>query len=294
MLVDTHSHLNFKAYDKDRDEVIKRTQKEGVVCIDVGTKYETSKRAIELAEQNENIFAAVGMHPIHIKTDLMKLKMDEEEGAFEPLGEEYDKEKYKRLVLEDRKKAEGSERSRRIVAIGEIGLDYYYLPKKNTVEQFSAQGGPASGWKELQRKVFVQQLDLAKELNLPVIVHCRMAHEDVLKILGDYSGVKGTIHCFTGNWEEAQKYMDLGFYLGINGIIFKFNIDEVIKKAALDKILVETDCPYLTAPQAGPKGTRNEPAFVKHVVQKIADLKGVTFDEVASATTQSAQKLFKI
>ena len=91
MIIDTHSHLNFKAYDKDREEVIKRTQKEGVVCIDVGTKYETSKQAIELAEKNESIYAAIGLHPIHIKTDLMKLRMDESEGGFMPLGEEFDK-----------------------------------------------------------------------------------------------------------------------------------------------------------------------------------------------------------
>jgi TatD DNase family protein len=273
MLVDTHSHLNFKAYDRDRDEVIKRTQKEGVICIDVGTKYETSKNVIELAEKNENIFAAIGMHPIHIKTDLMKLRMDEEEGAFKPLGEEFDKERYKELA-----------KSKKVVAVGEIGLDYYYKPKTNTrLEKF----------KELQKKVFIEQLDLAKELSLPVIIHVRMAYEDVLEILSKRKN-RGVIHCFTGSWEEAQKYMDLGFYLGVNGIIFKFDIDEVIKKAPLEKLLVETDCPYLTPPQAGPREVRNEPIFVKHVVQKIADLKGITFQEVADKTTENAKKLFRI
>ena len=155
MIIDTHSHINFKAYDKDREEVIKRTRDEGVVCIDVGTKYETSKLAIELAEKNEGIYAAIGMHPIHIKTDLMKLKMDEEEGAFEPLGEEFDKEKYKELA-----------KSKKVVAIGEIGLDYYYKPKSKTkTEQF----------KQKQKEIFIQQLEMAEELNLPVIIHCRMA-----------------------------------------------------------------------------------------------------------------------
>ena len=284
MLIDTHSHISFKAYDADREEVVKRTQKDlpaqagGVVCVDVGTKYETSKLAIELAEKNENIFAAIGMHPIHIKTDLMKMKMDEEEGAFEPLGEEFDKERYKELA-----------KSKKVVAIGEIGLDYYYRPKGTTkLEKF----------KELQKKVFIEQLDLAKELDLPVIIHCRMAHSDVLEILtlrhSSGQAARGTIHCFTGNWEEAQKYMDLGFYLGINGIIFKFNIDEVIKKAPLEKLLVETDCPYLTPPQAGPKETRNEPIFVKYVAQRIAELKGISFQEVADKTTENAKKLFKI
>ena len=305
MLVDTHSHLNFKAYDKDREEVIQRTQKEGVVCIDVGTKYETSKNAIELAEKNDGIYAAIGMHPIHIKTDLLKLKMDspptnfeleggntkfnhktnskleggKEEGAFEPLGEEFDKARYRDLVLRSR----SDEGKDKIVAIGEIGLDYYYKPKTTSrLEQF----------KSLQKKVFTEQLDLAKELNLPVIIHCRMAHNEIIEILGNYKGLMGTIHCFTGSWEQAQKYMDLGFYLGINGIIFKMDLDEVIKNAPLDKILVETDCPYLTPPEAG--AGRNEPIFVKHVIQKIADLKGISFGEVAQATTENAKKLFKL
>ena len=272
MVIDTHSHLNFKAYDKDRDEVIQRTQEEGVVCIDVGTKYETSKFAIELAEKNEGMYAAIGMHPIHIKTDLLKLKMDEEEGAFEPLGEEYDKEKYRELA-----------KSKKVVAIGEIGLDYYYRPKTKTrQEQF----------KEKQKEVFKQQLDLARELALPVIIHCRMAHDDIINILESYKSITGVIHCFTGNWEQAQKYMDLGFHLGINGIIYKMDLNEVIKNAPLDKILVETDCPYLTPPEAGAE--RNEPIFVKHVIQKIADLKGIIFDEVAEATTMNAKKLFRI
>ena len=273
MIIDTHSHLSFKAYDKDREEVVKCTQKEGVICIDIGTKYETSKNAIELAEKNEGIYASIGLHPIHIKTDLMKLRTDEEEGNFAPLGEEFDKEKYRELA-----------KSKKVVAIGEIGLDYYYRPKTTSrLEQF----------KELQKKVFIEQLDLAEELDLPVIIHCRMAHNDVLEILANRKN-KGVIHCFTGSLEEAKKYINLGFSLGINGIIFKFDIDEVIKQTTLDKILVETDCPYLTPPQAGPKETRNEPIFVKHVIQKIADLKGLSFDQVAEATTQNAKNLFNI
>jgi TatD DNase family protein len=273
MIIDTHSHISFKAYDADREEVVKRTKEAGVVCVDVGTKYETSKMAIELAEKNEGIYAAIGMHPIHIKTDLMKLKMDEEEGAFAPLGEEYDKERYRELA-----------KSKKVVAIGEIGLDYYYKPKTTArLEQF----------KELQRKVFVEQLDLAKELDLPVIVHCRMAHDEIIEILGEHKGLTGTIHCFTGSWEQAQKYVDLGFYLGINGIIFKFDIDEVIKQAPLDRLLVETDCPYLTPTVEG-KDTRNEPIFVKHVIQRIADLRGVSFEEIANKTTENAKRLFKI
>lgn len=272
MIIDSHSHLSFKAYDNDRDEVIKRIKQGGLVCIDVGTKYETSKRAVELAEKHEGIYAAIGMHPIHIKTDLLKLKMDEEEGEFKPLGEDFNHDNYKKLALS----------SRRVVAIGEIGLDYYYKPKTKTkLEQF----------KEKQKQVFTQQLELAKELDLPVIIHCRMAFEDIYEILKN-NNLRGVVHCFTGNWTLAKKFIDLGFYIGINGIIYKMDLTEVIKQCPLDKILIETDCPYLTPKEEGEK--RNEPIFVKHVIQKIADLKGLTFDQIAQAATQNAQKLFGI
>jgi len=271
MIIDTHSHLNFKAYKNDLGEVIKRTLAEGLVCINVGTKYETSKDAIELAEKYDGMYAAIGLHPIHIKTDLMKLRVDEDEGGFAPLGEEYNKEKYIELA-----------KNKKVVAIGEIGLDYYYKPKtKGRLEEF----------KELQRKVFIQQLELAEELNLPVIIHCRSAFEDLYKILQS-KNLQGVIHCFTGNLQEAWRFVDLGFYLGINGIIDKFDLNEVIKNISLNKIIVETDCPYLTPKVEGDK--RNEPIFVKHVVQKIADLRGIGFDEVASATTQNAKNLFGI
>jgi TatD DNase family protein len=274
MIIDTHSHLNFKAYNNDREEVIKRAQKEGIVCIDVGTKYETSKQAIELAEKyNKGVYAAIGLHPIYASAGFQKLKTGPDEGEFLIKEESFDKEKYKELA-----------KSKKVVAIGEIGLDYYYKPKSKTkLEQF----------KEMQKKVFVEQLELAEELNLPVIMHCRMAHQDLINILKNRKHIKGVIHCFTGTLNEAQQYIDLGFCIGINGIIFKFNVDEVIKTIPLEKILTETDCPYLTPPIEG-KDKRNEPIFIKHVVQKIADLRQITFGEVADKTTKNAKKLFKI
>ena len=280
MILDTHSHLNFKAYDNDRDEVVKRTLQGSVWMINVGTKYETSKQAVEIAEKyNDGVYAAIGLHPIYASAEFQKVKTDPEEGDFFVKEEVFDYERYKRLALSA---------SRRVVAIGEIGLDYYYKPKTNVkLEQF----------KEKQKRVFIEQLEFAKELNLPVIIHCRMAHNDIIEILKTQQ-VRGVIHCFTGNLEEAQRYMDLGFYIGINGIIFKLDLDEVIKNAPLYKILVETDCPYLIPPLArrSPEGEggRNEPIFVKHVIQKIADLKGISFNEVAETTTQNARKLFKI
>lgn len=278
--IDTHSHLNSNAFENDSDEVIKKTLSENIWMINVGTNYNTSKTAVEIAQKYEQgVFAAVGLHPMYSAAEFIKLKTDPNEGDF-LLENNFDKEKYRKLALSALSAVEGSG-SRKVVAIGEIGLDYYYKPKTTTkLAQF----------KEKQKQIFSEQLNLAKELNLPVILHCRMAHDDVIEILGQQKNISGVIHCFTGTLEQAQKYIDMGFYIGINGIIFKFNIDEIIKKVTLEKILVETDCPYLTPPQE--KRRRNEPIFIKHTIQKIADLKEVSFEIIAEKTTQNAKRLF--
>lgn len=280
MIIDTHAHLNFKVFENDLDEVMDRTLAENVWTINVGTRYETSQRAVEVAEKYEKgIYAAIGLHPIYAAADLVKTRTDSDEGSFLIKEEVFDKEKYKGLALSG---------SRRVVAIGEIGLDYYYKPKTTAkLEQF----------KQKQKEIFVKQIDLAAELGLPVILHCRMAHQNLIEILkskikNQNEKIKGVVHCFTGSKEEMRQYIDMGFFIGFNGIIFKLNLDEIIKEAPLNKILVETDCPYLTPPQGA--GKRNEPIFVKHVIQKIAELGGVGFDEVAEKTTRNAKNLFKI
>ncbi len=274
MIIDTHSHVNFNAFKEDKDEVMKRTLAEDIWMINVGTKYETSQSAIQLAEQyQEGVFAAIGLHPIYAAAEFVKTKTDPDEGEFFIHEQEFDKEKYKQLVLSTKK----------VVAIGEVGLDYYYKPK--TTEKLKQ-------FKEKQKQVFLQQIELAKELNLPMILHCRVAHDDVIEILKEQKDVRGVIHCFTGTVEQAKKYIDLGFYIGINGIIFKLQLDEVIKSCPLEKMVVETDCPYLTPAPEGQK--RNEPMFIKHTIQKVADLKSVSFEEVAEKTTQNARKLFNI
>ena len=252
MLIDTHAHLNFSAYKNDVDEVIKRTLDNNIWMINVGSQYSTSKRAVELAGKYEKgVWAAVGLHPIHSQ-------------------DEFVREKYKELA-----------RSKKVVAIGEIGLDY----KKEYVP-----------FKKRQREVFLQQLKLAEELDLPVIFHCRMAHADLLEFINSKfksqnSKLNGVVHCFTGAWEQAIEYLDMGFYLGFNGIIFKLNLDEIIKKIPLDKILIETDCPYLTPPQI--EG-RNEPLYVKYVAEKIAQIKKLSYDKISAITTENAIKLFKL
>ncbi len=270
MIIDSHAHLNFKAFEKDRGKVINNCLENDFWMINVGTKYETSEKAVEIAERyKEGVYASVGLHPMHATPDLMKIRTDPEEGAFKTSGENFEAERYRSLAS-----------SEKVIAIGEIGLDYYYRPK--TKRKLSL-------FKEKQKEVFLKQVALAEELDLPVIVHCRMAHEDLLSSLGRY---KGVIHCFTGDLEQARKYIDLGYFIGFNGIIFKMDLDEVIKNIPLEKILVETDCPYLTPPRASSK--RNEPLFVKYVIEKIAKLKGVSFEKVSEVTFDNTRSLFKI
>lgn len=273
MIIDTHSHLQFAAFEKDTDEVVKRTTSQGILAINVGTNYQTSLKGVEFAQKyGTGFFAAVGLHPLYAAQEFMKAKADPNEGIFES-PEEFNVEKYRALAV-----------SKSVVAIGEIGLDYYYKPKTSAkLAEFKAK----------QKKVFLQQLDLANELSLPVIFHCRMAHDEVIEILKNRSDAKkGVIHCFTGNLEQAQKYTAMGYLLGINGIIFKFNIDEVIKTIPLENLLLETDCPYLTPPQEGKK--RNEPIFMNYTIQKIAELKNISVEEVKNQTTQNAKKLFSL
>ncbi|OGZ22654.1 MAG: hypothetical protein A3E18_01005, partial [Candidatus Nealsonbacteria bacterium RIFCSPHIGHO2_12_FULL_38_18] len=199
MLIDTHSHLNFKDFENDLDGVIGRCVNEDVWVINAGSQYETSKKAVEIAKKNKTMFAAIGLHPIHARDDFRI-------------------EDYRSLAM-----------SEKVVAIGEIGLDRYK---------------DYGRYIERQKEIFLQQLDLAKELNLPVIIHCRKAHKEIIEILAEYK-LQGVIHCFAGIWEEAEQYLAMGFYLGFNGIMYKLDLKEVIEKTPLERILIETDSPYL-------------------------------------------------
>jgi len=279
MFFDTHAHLNFAAFVRDRDRVIKKCLKEKIWLINVGTNFFTSQKAIEIAQNyREGVYASVGLHPINLDTGLIKQKFDSdefEENKESPFEKEFDYEKYKKLA-----------QSKRVVAIGEIGLDYYWKPKtKARLEDFKLR----------QENLFLTELRLAKELDLPIIIHCRMAHEDLLRILRKQFSIydsqfKGVVHCFTGNEEQAKEYMELGFYIGFNGIIFKLDLDSVIKKIPLDKMLIETDCPYLSPPRYNQK--RNDPLGVKFVARKISRIKKVPLEQVSVQTTKNAQKLF--
>lgn len=290
MLIDTHAHLNFNAYKDDGDEVIKRALKNDVWMINVGSQYLTSCRAVEYAKKYpEGVFASVALHPIHLKSRKIKEEIDSQESLeFETQEEKFDYQKYKEIAVHSK-----------VVAIGESGLDYYHLDKGKEEEQ-----------KNLQKKSFLKHLELTKELNKPIIIHCREAHQDVLEILksqvslnckaitrsgatGSCFKFQGVVHSFSGRWSQAQQYLEMGFHLSFNGLItFARDYDKVIKNTPLERLLLETDCPYL-APVPF-RGQRNEPLYVKYVAEKIAEMKGVSFDEVATVTFESARKLFRI
>jgi len=248
MLIDTHAHLDGEQYDNDRDEVIKRALENGVdKIINVSFDLKSAKRAVELAQKYEHIFAAVGCHP----------KSREESGYV------FNKSDF--LEIAKRPK---------VVAIGECGLEL-----KNSDDLIS------------QQEIFQAQIDLAKQLGLPLIVHCRDGHQEVIEILAKAGNVKGAIHCFSGSWQTAQRYLSMNFYLSFNGIITYANdYDKVVKNMPLERLLLETDCPYLSP--APFRGQRNEPVHVKYVAQRVAEIRGESIEKIAQVTTQNARDLF--
>lgn len=254
-LIDIHSHVNFPDFDKDQDEVIKRALEAGIGMINVGTDYESSKKVIEIAEQHDGVYATVGFHPNDNKK------------------EEFNIEKYKDLAKHPK-----------VVAIGETGLDYFRI--KNSDLRF----------KNLQTRVFKQQVELALEIDKPLMIHCRDAHDEVLNILNSYfinhkSRLRGNVHFFSGTLEQAQKYLDLGFFLSFTGVItFTDQYNEIIKNIPLDKIMVETDAPFV-APVPY-RNQRNETLYVQEVAKKLAEIRGVSYEKIAEITTQNASKLF--
>lgn len=274
ILIDTHSHVNFKAFQADADEVIQRALDAGVWVINAGTKFETSRAAVELAEQySDGVYAAVALHPVHLFEHYVDIS--EEDRGFQTSGEEFDEPAFRDLVT----------RSLKVVGIGEFGLDFYRLP----------EGFDHNEIKKTQVEVALQHLELAKAVDKPVMIHCRDAYEELVILLkGHYRG-PGEIHCFTGTWSQAKKFVDLGFYIAVNGIITfdkTGRSEEVVKNLPLENMILETDAPYL-APVPY-RGKRNEPSYIKHVGEKIAEWKGLHYDEIANITTANARKLYRI
>ncbi len=274
MLIDTHSHLNFNSFKDDSRKIIQKCLDNDIWMINIGVEYSTSKRALEISKNHkQGVYASVGLHPIHMASGLVKIKSDPGEAIYQ---EEFDYEKYKELAL-----------SEKVKAVGEIGLDYYWKPKTK---------GRLNLFKEKQKDLLFQQLKLAKNLNLPVIFHCRMAHKDLIDFLkNSIKPEKAVAHGFVGNAEELTEYLNFGYYIGCNGIIFKkiegIDFEENIKRTPLERILLETDCPYLAPPN---QGQRNTPLNLKYIAQRIADIKRISFEKVAETTFQNAKNLFSI
>jgi TatD DNase family protein len=274
--IDIHSHVNFKAFDLDRDEVIRRALAGDTWVINVGTQVDTSKSAIELAHKYpEGVYAIVGLHPIHTSASYHdEQELGEGNKEFTSRGETFDKNVYKEF-LKDKK----------VVAIGECGLDYYHAEEPLI---------------DRQRKAFIEQIELANEFNKPLMLHVRNAYMDALAILKEHAKVKGVAHFFTGTWEEAKAYLDFGFMISFAGAItFPPKKDgtgahtyEVVKNTPLNMILTDTDSPYV-APVPY-RGKRNEPVYVSEIVKKIAEIKGLPEKEVADAIILNAKRLFDI
>ncbi len=253
MLIDTHAHLHFPQFDADLENVILRAREAGVVgIINIGTDLKTSLKSVAIAEAHENVYAAVGIHP-HDAAD---------------------------ACLEDVETLRTLLDHPKVVAIGEVGLDFY----RNLSPQ------------DVQRRMLRMFLDWAKETAKPLVIHTREAEDDILAILQDRgkSGWSGVFHCFPGDERMADKVINLGFHVSFTGIItFKNSHSaEVVRHVPLEKLLVETDCPFM-APVPH-RGKRNEPAFAQLVAQKIAELKGTSFEQVAQHTTENAKNLFGI
>jgi len=263
-MIDTHAHLNLENFKNDYLSVAERSFNFGIEkIINIGINFKTSKKAIEISKRIKNCYAAIGLHPQ------------------ESLKENFSFEKYISLT----------KKTKKIVAIGEIGLDYYPLIDLNE--------------KKIERKNFLEQLKFARLLNLPIIIHSRGSKKnpkdsylEIIELLKEnyQGGRKGVIHCFTSDWEIAQKFLDLDFYIGFTGIITFKNANkeliEVAKKTPLSRILTETDCPFL-APEPF-RGKRCEPWHVKFILKKLAEIKGISFSRMEEITTKNAKELFKI
>ncbi|WNQ11659.1 TatD family hydrolase [Paenibacillus aurantius] len=254
MLTDTHAHLNSPDFDEDRDEVIARARDNGVTrIVNVGFNRETIPSSLELAERYDFIYSTVGWHP----QDAKDMRPEDLEWIEELCAHE------------------------KVVAIGEIGLDYYWDTSP----------------KDVQDRVFREQIRLARKVGLPLVIHNREAHHDILKVLKEEKAaeVGGIMHCFSGSWETAKQCLDMNFHLSFGGPVTFKNArqpKEVLEKTPLDRLLVETDCPYLTPHPY--RGKRNETGYVRLVAETAAELKGIPYEELARITTENAVRLLKL
>ena len=284
MLIETHAHLDYPDFANDFDDVLRRATEAGVTrIITIGTSVESSQRAVDLAEKHSNIYAVIGVHPTYAE--------EAGEDVITPLRE--------------------LAKNPRVVAIGETGLDYHYLPSAKVAKEKQVQVLAGAlrtetdeemeakihdgAYKSKQASLFEQQLDLAVELGLNVVIHQRDAWDDTLEIMRPFAGkLRGVFHCFGGSLEQANEVLDLDHLVSFTGIVTFKNgaaVREVAAQIPLWKFMVETDCPYL-APVPF-RGKRCEPAYTRLVAESIAAARGVPLEEIASATTETAEQFFR-
>lgn len=265
MLFDSHTHLNFKAFDEDRDAVLSRCRESSMLLMNVGAAIETSEKAVDLALKNDFCYATVGLHPIHV------------------YDEEFDMARYQHLI----DSAKG-----RVKAIGECGIDYWHIKRPDI---------PMEELKVQQRRLFEAHIDLALKNDLALMIHGRNGAEDMtaykdIYAIAEAKGVRrATVHCYGGDLDEALMFTSKGFFIGITGIITfdkTGKLDEIVRAVKLENLLIETDAPYLSPVPY--RGQRNEPPYVMEVAKHIAKVKGLSVEEVVEVTCANAKKLFMI
>lgn len=268
--IDIHAHVNFAAFRQDAEKIIEKSLKNNIWIINIGSQKTTSKQAIILAEKyHQGVYASVGHHPIHSCCSCVDDEdIDESVDLQEDNPNDFDIQYYRQLTESDK-----------VVSIGECGLDYFHLKDDKD--------------KKDQRDIFIEQLKLAEETNLPIMLHIREAFDDALAILKDFPNIKVNAHFFSGSWSLARRFLDLGHTLSFTGVItFASQYDEIIKNCPLDRIMSETDCPYVS-PEPH-RGQRNEPSNVRFVAERIAFLRPESREEVLLALVNNARRVFGI
>ena len=280
MMIDTHCHIHFKAFENNRDEVIARCKEKQVILNLVGTQQSTSKNGVLLAEKYDWMYATVGLHPIQIH----EVDVFEETTNFTSRGEDFDSDFYRELAKHPK-----------VIAIGETGLDRFHIPK----------GEPEELFLQKQAEVFRKHYDIAEEAEIPLVMHIRDAHDEMIALLKEIkkekgSLIRGVVHCYTGNWRQAEEYLNLGFNLGFTGVVTfppkktnpepQLELEKVVENIPLDRILVETDAPFL-APQAY-RGEQCEPWMVEEVIKKFATTRQLSFDELIGQINKNTLNLF--
>jgi TatD DNase family protein len=300
--IDTHAHVNFPVYDMDRTEVIARAQSEGVAMINVGTTLDASRDIVALAEEYESgVYAIVGMHPLHVKYDKKLTNEDQETVASiddlinsipnsatethahysHDYTEHFDELEFEKLVAHPK-----------VVGVGECGIDIFRLSPELDNEADRA------ALLKLQETVFRKQIQLAVKYDKPIMIHARESYKKILEILDEEfithgTKLRGNAHFFAGTVEEAQAFLDRGFTVSFTGVItFAKQYEELVRYVPLEKMLSETDCPFV-AP-APYRGKRNEPVFVKEVVKKIAEIKGLDIEVVRATLLENAKRQFRL